>query len=299
VETWSIIQPPPGTFETPMVDVSTITRKFLDIPYASQSSSQKLDIYLPKEGEGPFPTLIFIHGGAFLFGNKQDTQLLQALDGINRGYAVVSVEYRLATEAKFPAGLFDVKAAIRFLRAHAAEYKLDPNRFASCGDSAGGYYVVMAAATQNNPAFEDLSMGWAEYSSAVSAVVSWFGCFDMLRIRQTVPADSPLADPNFPDIDKALLGAPSTDIEGLMYFTNPINFITSDFPPIYVTHGTADVIVSVEQSILLAEKLKAVLPAEKYEVEILEGFNHGGFEMRWNEKEYIDKTFTFLDRFMK
>jgi acetyl esterase/lipase len=291
--------PPPGSFETPMVDVSTITRKFLDVPYAAQSPNQKLDIYLPGEGDGPFPTLIFVHGGAFLFGNKRDTQLLQALDGINRGYAVVSVEYRLAGEAQFPAGLFDVKAAIRFLRAHAAEYKLDPERFASCGDSAGGYYVVMAAATQDNPAFEDLSMGNAGFSSAVSAVVSWFGCFDMVRIRRSIPADSPIADPNFPDIDKALFGAPSTDIEGIMHFANPLNFITPAFPPIYVTHGTADVVVNVEQSLLLAEKIKAALPPEKYRVDILEGFNHGGFEMRWNEKEYIDRTFAFLDRFMK
>lgn len=299
METWSVIMPPPGSFETPMVDVSTITRKFLDVPYAAQSPNQKLDIYLPGEGDGPFPTLIFVHGGAFLFGNKRDTQLLQALDGINRGYAVVSVEYRLAGEAQFPAGLFDVKAAIRFLRAHAAEYKLDPERFASCGDSAGGYYVVMAAATQDNPAFEDLSMGNAGFSSAVSAVVSWFGCFDMVRIRRSIPADSPIADPNFPDIDKALFGAPSTDIEGIMHFANPLNFITPAFPPIYVTHGTADVVVNVEQSLLLAEKIKAALPPEKYRVDILEGFNHGGFEMRWNEKEYIDRTFAFLDRFMK
>lgn len=299
METWSIIQPPPGSFETPMVDVSTITRKFLDVPYADGSPSQKLDIYLPGEGDGPFPTLIFVHGGAFIFGDKRDTQLLQALDGINRGYAVVSVEYRRAREAKFPAGLFDVKAAIRFLRAHAKEYKLDPERFASCGDSAGGYYVVMAAATQGNPAFEDYSMGNAGVSSAVSAVVSWFGCYDMVRIRRTIAPDSPIANPDFPDIDVLLLGAPSTDIEGLMYFTNPLNFITPDFPPIYVSHGTADVIVNVEQSLLLAEKLREVLPLEKYEVDILEGFNHGGFDLRWNDKEYIDRTFAFLDRFMK
>jgi acetyl esterase/lipase len=133
--------------------------------------------YLPPEGDGPFPTIIFIHGGAFVFGGKRDTQFLHAIDGINRGYAVVSVEHRLAFEAKYPYPLFDVKAAIRFLRANAEKYKLDGDRFASCGDSAGAYYAVMAAATQSNPAFEDLSMGNASYSSKVKAVVSWYGVF--------------------------------------------------------------------------------------------------------------------------
>lgn len=286
--------------ETPTVDVSTIMRKFLDVPYATQSPSQKLDIYLPPEGEGPFPTLIFVHGGAFIFGDKRDTQLLQALDGINRGYAVVSVEYRRAMEAKYPAGLFDVKAAIRFLRAHAAEYKLDPERFASCGDSAGGYYVVMAAATQNNPAFEDLSMGNPEQSSAVSAVVTWFGVFDMLKQRNDPPPqDSPMADPNMPNIDMLLYGAPSAQISGLMHFTNPLNFISKDFPPVYISHGTADVVVPVVQSQMLAEKVRSVLPPEKVEVDFLEGFNHGGFDLRWNEKEYVDRTFRFLDKHLK
>jgi acetyl esterase/lipase len=178
METWSVIMPPEGVMDIPMTDVSRISRKYLDIPYASQSPTQKLDIYLPPEGSGPFPTIIFVHGGAFILGDKRDAQILQALTGINRGYAVASVEYRLAGEAKYPAGLFDVKAAIRFLRANAARYMLDGSRFALYGDSAGGHYIVMAAATQNNPAFEDLSMGSASCSSAVQAVASRFGVYD-------------------------------------------------------------------------------------------------------------------------
>lgn len=298
METWSIKNPPQGTMGVPTIEFDGITRSYLDISYAHQSPNQKLDILLPPEGNGPFPTVIFVHGGAFLFGAKRDTQFLHAIDGINRGYAVVTVEYRQAFEAKYPAGLFDVKAAIRYLRANAVLYKLDPNRFTSCGDSAGAYYTVLAAATDGNPAFEDMSMGNPGVSSGVKAVVSWYGVFDMLAHRgEQPPAEAP--DPKMPDIEKLLFGAPSKDIEGLMHFTNPLHFITRDFPPIFITAGSADKVVSVSQSYMLRDKLAAVCPPDRYEFEILEGFNHGGIDPRWYEKKYADRAYAFFDKYLR
>lgn len=290
--------PPEGTMEVPTIDVSSIRRKYLDIPYASQSPSQKLDIYLPGEGDGPYPTLIFIHGGAFIFGSKRDTQLLHAIDGINRGYAVVSVEHRLAFEAQYPSALYDVKAAFRFLRANAATYMLDGNRFASCGDSAGAYYAVMAAATEGNPAFEDYSMGYKAYASNVKAVVSWYGVFDIMTQDKAVKGYG-VADPNMPDINKLWLGAQSGEISGLMHFTNPLNFITPSFPPIFAQHGSDDHTVPVIQAHLLEEKVRRICGADRASVEILEGFDHGGFDPRWMDKEQNDKAFAFLDMHMK
>lgn len=298
MEVWSIIMPPEGTMGIPTIDVSKIRRKYLDIPYASQSPSQKLDIYLPGEGDGPFPTLIFFHGGAFVFGEKRDIQLLQAIDGINRGYAVVSVEHRLGFESKYPDPLFDVKAAIRYLRANAAAYMLDGDRFGSCGDSAGGYYAVMAAATRGNPAFEDLSMGNATYSSAVSAVVSWFGVFDIIAQDKAIKGYG-VSDPNMPDINKLWLGAQSDEISGLMHFTNPLNFISPDFPPIFIMHGSDDHTVPVIQAYLLEEKVRKVCGPEHVSMEILEGYDHGGIDIRWNVKEVDDKAFSFFDKYLK
>ncbi len=133
---WLLIEPE-DTSGSDMVDISGVKRKWLDVAYDSRSPSQVLDIYLPEEGEGPFPTYIFIHGGAFIAGDKQDLQFLLAADGVNRGYAVVSVEYRKGFESKAPAGLYDVKAAVRFLKAHAGEYRLDPQRFALGGTAPG------------------------------------------------------------------------------------------------------------------------------------------------------------------
>ncbi len=298
MEEWSIIMPPEGTMGVPEIDVSQIRRKYLDIPYASQSPSQKLDIYLPREGDGPFPTLIFIHGGAFVFGSKRDTQFLHAIDGINRGYAVVSVEHRLAFESKYPDPLFDVKAAIRFLRANAAVYMLDGNRFATCGDSAGAYYAVMAAATQGNPAFEDLSMGSSEYSSSVKTVVSWYGVFDIIAQDKAIKGYG-VSDPNMPDINKLWLGAQSDEISGLMHFTNPLNFITPNFPQIFAQHGSDDKTVPVIQAYLLEEKIRSICGNERVTVEILEGFDHGGFDPRWMDPEQIEKAFAFLDKHLK
>ena len=101
------------------LDHGFIRRKYLDVPYADISPAQKLDIYLPDAGDGPFPVAIYIHGGAFMHGDKADSSIHSFLFGLERGYAVASLNYRLSGEAIFPAGVQDVKAAVRFLRAHA------------------------------------------------------------------------------------------------------------------------------------------------------------------------------------
>jgi acetyl esterase/lipase len=299
METWSVIMPPEGSMEMPMVDVSGITRQTLDIPYASQSPNQKLDIYLPPDGDGPFPTIIFIHGGAFILGDKRDAQLLQVLDGINRGYAVVSVEHRLAYEAQFPAALFDVKSAIRFLRANAALLKLDGGRFALYGDSAGGHYVIMAAATQWTPAFEDFSTGNAAYSSAVQAVATRFGLYDFKVQSDMALKEPPEADPNFAVIEMALFGALGKDIGGLLYFTNALNFITKDFPPVFIQHGSHDKTVPVVHSYQLEEKVRTICGPERAEMHIMQGYDHGGIDPQWNAPENDALVFAFFEKHLK
>lgn len=301
---WKLTTPEPGVFGAqPEVDVSSVTRKWLDVAYASDSPNQKLDIFLPETGEGPFPVLIFMHGGAFLFGTKRDMQFLHAIDGITKGYAVVTVEQRLAMEAQFPYGLFDLKAAIRFLRANAAAYKLDPDRFALSGDSAGAFYAVLCAATQDIPGFEDESMGNAGVSSAVQAVVAFYGCYDMMKM---LPPDEPVnAQPKeagaapMPDLYKPLVGAKPRDIHGLMYFTNPLNFVTKNFPPILIQAGTKDMIVPPEQSRFLYEKVTEKCGEGRAELEYFDGWNHGGFSFGWYEPKHQGHVYEFLDKHLK
>ena len=301
---WKLTRPDPNTPGSQgEVDVSGIRRKWLDVPYASQSPSQKLDIFLPEEGEGPFPTLIFMHGGAYLFGSKRDMQFLHAVDGVNKGYAVVTVEQRLAFEAQFPYGLFDLKAAIRFLRAKAEEYRLDPERFALSGDSAGAYYAVMCAATQDIPGYEDPEMGNGEVSSRVQAVVGWYGCYHLMKMLPPEPdpdAPPPPSDrPPMPDLYQYLVGAKPRDIHGLMYFTNPLNFITPAFPPILLQAGTGDQIVPCEQSVLLHERVQAVCGKERSTLQLMEGWNHGGFSFGWYEPKHQTEVYRFLDSVLR
>ena len=138
----------PEGFETPIADVSHVRRKWLDIPYAHTSPAQQLDIYLPETGDGPFPVLLqHPRRRVRASGTSVTCTSLPFLRGLSRGYAVVSVNYRLSGEAIFPAGLQDVKAAIRWLRAHGREYSLDADRIVAWGGSSGANYAAMVAVT--------------------------------------------------------------------------------------------------------------------------------------------------------
>jgi acetyl esterase/lipase len=113
-----------------------------------QSETQKLDIYLPNEGKAPFPVIIAFHGGGFYEGNKSKEYMTPMLQGLNHGYAVVTVDYRLSDEAKFPAAINDAKAAIRFIKVNAAKYDSNPNKIVLWGSSAGGNLAALAGAQQ-------------------------------------------------------------------------------------------------------------------------------------------------------
>ena len=171
-------------------DTSSIKTQSLDVAYADASESQKLDIYLPNSGSGPFPVIVAIHGGAFLMGDKADGQLTPMLAGLDRGYAVVSINYRLSNEAKFPAQINDVKAAIRFVRANAGTYGLDPNKIAAWGGSSGGYLAAMLGTSGGVADLEDTSQGSPDQSSAVRQ--SWIGS-DPSASWKWMPSSPPAA----------------------------------------------------------------------------------------------------------
>jgi acetyl esterase/lipase len=147
------------SFETPPANVSHIERKWLDLSYSHTSLAQKLDIYLPADGVGPFPVIFYIHGGGFAGGDKCDLNVLTYLKSLQQGYALVAVNYRLSGEAVFPAGLQDIKAALRWLRANKEKYQLDTDRIAACGGSSGGNFAAMVCVTDHVAYFNDDSLG--------------------------------------------------------------------------------------------------------------------------------------------
>ena len=158
------------------------TREWRDVAYATQSEAQKMDIFLPATGDGPFPVIISIHGGAFKMGDKADGQETAAKEGLNYGYAVASINYRLSGEAIWPAQIYDVKAAIRWIRANASQYGLNSAKIAVWGGSAGGHLSAMAGTSGGVSSLEDTSLGNAGQSSRVQAVVDWFGPINFLTM---------------------------------------------------------------------------------------------------------------------
>jgi acetyl esterase/lipase len=292
-------QPP---IAIPAANVGNLQRKILDVSYAGLSPAQKLDIYWPEEGSNLCPVILSIHGGAFRGGDKADAQLTPMLEGLKRGYAVVSINYRMSGEAKFPALVHDVKAAIRWVRANAGTYRFNPAKIVAWGGSAGGYLAAMTGVSGGIPELDDPSLGSAEQPSQVQAVVDWFGPTDFLKMDEQL-AEYGLA----PDAGQAhngefspeslLLGGKITEIPERVRAANPETYIRPDAPPFLIQHGTKDDIVPCLQSILFAARLTAVLGPEKVKLDLLEGARHG--DPRFGSPANVQKVLDFLDKTLK
>jgi acetyl esterase/lipase len=284
-----------------MMDPSRFKRKRLDVPYASQSPAQKLDIYLPDEGKGLFPVIVAIHGGAWALGNKRDMQLVSMLEGLKRGYAVVSVGYRLSDEAKFPAQIHDCKAAIRYLRANGAEYHMDGERIGVWGPSAGGHLSALVGTSAGVKELEDLSMGNASVSSSVLAVVDWCGPTESLLSMNEQLIESGIGVPNHSEEDSPgsiLLGQKITEVPELVRFASPMSYVTPDIPYFLIQHGSEDPIVPVQQSELFAAEIERVAGADKVILEVLEGAGHCG-DPAFETEDNIQRVLDFLDAHLK
>jgi acetyl esterase/lipase len=214
-----------------------------DLAYAGKAPAEKLDLYLPPPAAGPAPLVIWVHGGGWRTGTKN--AIAQGYDpsappppeptqcGVNtqiqtpdvadlnaKGYAVAAVDYRLEQDPV--AALKDAKAAVRFLRANATRYHLDPERFAAWGDSAGGYTVIMLGVTGGLATeFDDPALADTGLSAAVQAVIDWFGPTDAANLPGRMgPAEIPYT------------------------YIKP----GRPLPPFLIAHGAADCIVPVQAS---------------------------------------------------
>lgn len=289
-------------FEIPLARTDHIKRKMFDLAYADSSPAQKLDVYWPEEGDGPFPVIVSIHGGAFMGGDKRDIQLTPMLECLKRDYVLVGVNYRMSGEAKFPALIHDVKAAIRWIRANAENYLFDPKRIATWGGSAGGYLSLMMGVSAWATELEDLSLGNSEQPGHVQAVVDWFGPTDFLKMDEQL-AESGLMPPeefshnsaNSPE--SLLLGAQITQIPELVHKANPETYIRPIAPPFFIQHGTQDDTVPHQQSVNMAARLTDVIGADKVTLELLPGARHAdpAFETPQNVKKVLD----FLDSILR
>ena len=284
----------------PRMDKSHIKRKWLNRQYANQSPTQKLDIYLPEDGNGPFPVIVSIHGGAWMLGDKGDVQNLPMLEGLKRGYAVVCINYRLSGEAQFPCQIYDCKAAIRYLRANAPVYYLDADHIGAWGSSAGGHLVALLGTTPLIKDLSDFSMGNPKTSSKIQAVVDWYGPVENFLKMDKELARSAMGIPDHSNADSPesrLLGVVITRIPDKVKLASPMTYIKPYAPPFLIQHGLKDEIVPVEQSIGFARKFIKIAGPQKMTLEIMQDAKHA--DPLFETPENIQRVLDFLDTHLK
>lgn len=219
---------------------------FSDIPYVQGGGAlQTLDLYLPGHGRGPFPLIIWIHGGSWQFGSKADGAPVQFA---SEGYAVASINYRLVPRAIFPAQIQDCKAAVRFLRANAALHHLDPQRFAAWGYSAGGQLAGLLGASAGVRALEGKG-GNLHTSSAVQLVVDWSGPSDFLSMQAQSPAGDTLDHNAASSAESLYIGAPLQQDPARTAAASPVTYIHAVMPPFLIMQGDQDQVVPYAQSV--------------------------------------------------
>jgi acetyl esterase/lipase/catechol 2,3-dioxygenase-like lactoylglutathione lyase family enzyme len=258
-----------------------------DIAYVTGGHArQKLDLYLPKAA-GVLPLIINIHGGAFRMGSKADGVPVEYL---GLGYAVASIGYRLSGDATWPAQIEDCKAAVRWLRANATKYGLDPDRFAVWGASAGGHLAAMVGTAGGVKEFErgeNLSV-----SSRVQAVVDYFGPTDFLQMDAHRLPNGQVHD-GAESPESQLVGGALQENKDKVARADPITYVTKEDPPFLICHGDADPLVPHHQSVLLEAALRtAGVPVTFYTVK---GGGHG----RFSDPKVAELTKEFLAKHLK
>lgn len=227
-----------------------------DQNYAGNNNpKQALDLFLPKDWKTgkSLPVVAFIHGGGWMAGDRRDMGIHLVNVAATRGYAVASIGYRLAPEAHWPEQIYDCKAAIRWLRAHAKDLNLDTNRIAAWGHSAGGHLVALLGVTGDVKELEGSVGPNLQESSRVTCVLNVAGPSDLTQTLIVDHEGKPL-----PGDDPAVVGLIGGTMNDRLTETrqaSPINYITPDDAPILIIHGTKDERVAYNHATLLHDKL--------------------------------------------
>lgn len=252
-------------------------KKIADLDYAGTGNSrQKLDLYLPekREGDAPLPVVVFIHGGGWQNGDKNGGGGKVAPFVATGKFAGASIGYRLSDEAQWPSQIHDCKAAIRWIKAHAKEHGLDPDRIAVWGTSAGGHLVAMLGVSDGVAELEGTIGAHTDQDARVKCVLNFFGPADLLTMGGSHDeANSP---------ESKLLGGPVQENPDKAKSASPVEHVTADDAPSLIVHGTEDPAVPYSQSVALEKKLEAAGVSAIFLT--VEGAGHGkGFGPTVNE----------------
>ena len=277
-----------------------------DVPYLAPDRTEKLDIYLPPgadDAKSPtrFPGIVLIHGGGWTGGSKSAAREKEEGPVLARaGYVCVSIDYRLTAQNRWPTNIYDGKNAVRFLRANAAKYHVDPDRIGVIGGSAGGHLALMVGYTTGNSKLTPTGANtpYPGISDKVSAVVDMYGITNVQTSVQIAKDGTPLTAPKPWD---AVFGdhKPVTDADRIL--VSPVSHIGPQTPPTLVLHGTIDTIVDRDQSIELDKKLTdAGVP---HQFLLIPGIGHTFDFENWNKKplpqDLRPVVIGFLDKYLK
>jgi acetyl esterase/lipase len=287
----------------PPLNTRYIRRKWLDVPYAAGCPRAVMDIYLPNDGDGPFPVIVFAHGGGYFTGDKGDYETYPPLEGLKRGYAICAINYTLSREAIFPRQIQEGKAALRFIRANARQYSLDTSCVIAWGMSAGANLVAMLATTgyMYFPELENYAMGNADQPCHVNACMIWF-CPTYFPDTQRLIEVAGVKPLHISQGDEYViawyLGLPVENAPDLCALANPETYVTAHTPPFVIQHGKRDGIVPYLQSVQFAQKLEKVIGADKVKLTLFDDYVHADrrFETMHNCSLVLDQLEQLLGR---
>ncbi len=261
-----------------------------DLQYVQNGTAQqRMDLYLSGANRIA-PLIVFIHGGGWKSGSKKDPPCQFLLES---GYAVASIDYRLAPNSVFPAQLEDCKAAIRWLRANAGKYGYGKDPIGAWGISAGGHLAALLGTSANVGEFEKVGQH-KEYSSGVQAIVDWYGPVDLCSLLKRRMQMDPLGDLKRTSIYQ-LFGKSILENSEDADAANPVKYISSNDAPFLIIHGDRDTVVPLDQSRLLYEALRE--KGISAELRIVHGGQHGGKAFENRELERI--MIRFYDKHIK
>jgi len=245
-----------------------------------------LDIARPEKLDKPTPCVVFIHGGGWTGGNRK-VHVPQILDFAKRGYVSATIQYRLVPKAIFPAQVEDVKCGIRYLRANADKYKIDPNKIGAVGFSAGAHLSMLLGTMDKKDGLEGTG-GNADQSSKVQAVVAFFGPTDLAAEFPATPVD-------VPKLIREFLGGTEAEKRDAYKAASPVTYVDKDDAPTLIYHGMKDRLVPFAQAEKMAEVMdRAGMPGR---VELLLNADHG-----WGGAELtrtVEGTAAFLAEQLK
>jgi acetyl esterase/lipase len=261
-----------------------------DVVYGTGAGEDlKLDLALPKGVETPRPALVFIHGGGWAAGNKRMFRPL-IKQAAERGFVAASVGYRLAPKHRFPAQVEDCKCAVRWLRAHADEFNVNPDQIGASGASAGAHLAMMLGTMDSQDGMEG-SGGWQDQSSKVQVVVSYFGPTDMTSTSvEGLAGGEYVQEAAVRRIIENFIGGPVDDNADTLRLASPVTYVNEGDAPMLLFQGTRDPLVPFDQAFSMATALtKAGI---KGRVELILQANHGWFGDEMTRT--VDGTFDFF-----